>query len=114
MKTMKIMDASSWLEKNKDKYSKGVVTRENYLQLALNEDLTILEIMEGYAKYYHQFKTTNYPTTKDYDHVDLILNDANKHGLRSEVEMTAKNYLDSESDMDIITAYNYAYNDWVK
>jgi len=96
---MKILDASSWLEKNKDKYSNGSVTSE---------------IMEGYAKYYHQHHTNHSPTTKDYDHVNLILIDADKYGLKGEVEITANTYLNEDPGMDIVKAYTYAYNDWVK
>jgi len=96
---MKILDATSWLDKNKERYTNGSLTSD---------------IMEGYAKYYHQFKTTNSPTTKDYDHVNLILINADKYGLKEEVEMSAQHYLNEEPGMDMIKAYTSAYNDWVK
>ena len=96
---MKILDATSWLDKNKERYTNGSLTSD---------------IMEGYAKYYHQFKTTNSPTTKDYDHVNLILINADKYGLKGEVEMSAQHYLNEEPGMDMVKAYTYAYNDWVK
>ena len=96
---MKILDPTSWLHQNKNKYNNGS---------------PITKVMEDYATYYHTTLTSNSPTTKDYDHVNLILADADKEGLKEEVEMTAQNYLNEEPGMDMIKAYTYAYNDWVK
>lgn len=96
---MKILDPTSWLNENQTTYSNGC---------------PISEVMEGYAKYYHQQKNSNSPTTKDYDHVNIILEEASTHGLRGEVDMTAQTYLNDNKELTIIEAYTYAYNDWVK
>ena len=96
---MKLLDPTSWLQQSQNIYENGA---------------PISKIMEDYAIYYHNTLTITSPTTKDYDHVNLILADADKEGLKIEVEMTAQNYLNEEPGMDMIQAYTYAYNDWVK
>lgn len=96
---MKILDAKDWLSHNERVYGNATPTSK---------------LMEDYAHYYHFCKVNNSPTSKDYDHVDLILQDADKYGLREEVEVTAQNYLNNSTKVDIVTAYNHAYNDWIK
>jgi len=96
---MKLLDPTSWLEETRHRFENGT---------------PINKLMEAYAHYYHSTITGSSPTTKDYDHVNLILADADKVGLKEEVEMTAQNYLNEEPGMGMITAYTYAYNDWVK
>lgn len=53
------------------------------------------------------------PTTIDYDHVKLILDESEKHGLKHEVEESAKAYL-SKDKMSFIESYQRAFQDWVK
>jgi hypothetical protein len=44
--------------------------------------------------------------------IELILEEANAWGLRTEVEQTAKSYIDEgHSPVD---AYHFAYEDWIK
>ena len=58
---------------------------------------------------------TNKATTqKDYEHITLILNEAEKHGLRWEVEHTATKIIKEHPTMDIVDAFIHAFNDWVK
>ena len=96
---MKLLDPTSWLQQAQNTFENGA---------------PISKLMEAYAHYYHTTITASSPTTKDYDHVNLILADADKEGLKEEVEMTAQTYLNEEPGMDMIQAYTYAYNDWVK
>lgn len=53
------------------------------------------------------------PTTIDYDHVKLILDEAEKYGVKYEVEQTAKVYLERDK-MSFIESYQCAFQDWVK
>tara|TARA_Y100000593_G_C4037786_1_gene203627 strand:+ start:232 stop:420 length:189 start_codon:yes stop_codon:yes gene_type:complete len=53
------------------------------------------------------------PSTIDYDHVELILKEADKYSLRWEVEQTAKVYVDRDN-LPIVDAHWNAYHDWVK
>ena len=46
--------------------------------------------------------------------MNLILIDADKYGLKGEVEMSAQHYLNEEPGLDMVKAYTYAYNYWVK
>ena len=66
----------------------------------------ILKIMENKNKYA--------PTPIDYDHVDLILKEADKHGLKYEVDETAHKYMKKDNNLSIIDAYTHSFNDWVK
>ena len=58
-------------------------------------------------------KEDRLPTTIDYDHVKLILDEAEKYGLKYEVEQTAKVYLDRDK-MSFIESYQCAFQDWIK
>ena len=58
-------------------------------------------------------KEIKQPTQTDYDHVNLILIDADKYGLKFEVEQTAKVYIDRDS-IPFVEAYQHAFQDWVK
>ena len=53
------------------------------------------------------------PSAIDYDHVELILKEADKYSLRWEVEQTAKVYVDRDN-LSIVDAHWNAYHDWVK
>lgn len=57
---------------------------------------------------------TRKTTQKEYEHVTLILEEADKHGLKFEVERTAIIYIRKNPEMDIIEAFTHAFNDWVK
>jgi len=54
------------------------------------------------------------PKQQDYEHVDLILREANAYGLRQEVEQSAQKYLKKDPKLGIITAYQWRYKDWIK
>ena len=54
------------------------------------------------------------PTLKDYEHVDLILKEAKAYGLRQEVDQSAQKYLKQNPELDMITAYQWGYNEWIK
>ena len=53
------------------------------------------------------------PSTIDYDHVALILKEAEKHHLRWEVEQNAKVYIERDK-LPMVEAYQHAFKDWVK
>ena len=57
-------------------------------------------------------ETNIQPTQIDYEHVELILEEANGYGLRWEVKTTAKKYI--SEGMNYVDAFQAAYNDWVK
>ncbi len=44
--------------------------------------------------------------------IELILEEAGAWGLRYEVEHTAKQFI--EEGMEVVTAYQYAYYEWIK
>jgi hypothetical protein len=44
--------------------------------------------------------------------IELILEEAGAWGLRAEVEETAKKFI--EEGMELVTAYQYAYYEWIK
>jgi len=54
------------------------------------------------------------PTQTDYDHVNLILYSAEEYGLKWEVESTAQKYLKENPEKNIVEAYQYGYEEWVK
>ncbi len=56
----------------------------------------------------------NSPTQKEYDHVTLILKEANKHGLEIEVKEMAEKIIKDNPDIDIVSAYQNAFNNWIK
>lgn len=51
-------------------------------------------------------------TTEDQITIELILEEANAWGLRYEVDETAKVFIENGSE--IVSAYQDAYNEWVK
>ena len=51
-------------------------------------------------------------TLGDLQQIELILLEASAWGLRTEVEITAEQYI--KEGIDSVTAYNYAYNEWIK
>jgi len=44
--------------------------------------------------------------------IELILEEAGAWGLKYEVEHTAKQYINE--GIEVVTAYQYAYNEWIK
>jgi hypothetical protein len=54
------------------------------------------------------------PKQKDYEHVELILKEANAYGLKQEVDQTAQKYLKQNPKLDMVTAYQWGYNEWIK
>ena len=51
-------------------------------------------------------------TQIDYEHVDLILQEADKYNLRFEVEDSAKKFI--EQGYEYLEAFQLAYNEWIK
>jgi len=96
---MKILSAHQWMEKNKEQFPNGS---------------TVSELVEAYAQYYYECKTENAPTPKDYEHVTLLLKEANKYGLEFEVDQSAKKYLSIDPQLSLVEAYTYGYKEWVK
>jgi hypothetical protein len=59
-------------------------------------------------------KTTNKPKQIEYEHVELILREANAHGLHWEVDTHAKMLINKKPEINIVEAYQMAYEEWVK
>ncbi|MAZ30852.1 MAG: hypothetical protein CMP57_02025 [Flavobacteriales bacterium] len=59
-------------------------------------------------------KTTNKPGQIEYEHVALILKEANTHGLHWEVDDYAKKLINRSPEINIVEAYQLAYEEWVK
>ena len=59
-------------------------------------------------------KTTNKPKQIEYEHVELILREANAHGLHWEVDTYAKKLINKKPEINIVEAYQMAYEEWVK
>tara|TARA_B100000123_G_C25392526_1_gene280740 strand:- start:19 stop:201 length:183 start_codon:yes stop_codon:yes gene_type:complete len=59
-------------------------------------------------------KTKNRPTQLDYEHVELILREANAHGLKWEVENHATKIISKNPEIGLVEAYQLAFNEWVK
>ena len=57
-------------------------------------------------------KLTTRPVESTYEHADLILQEAASHGVRYEVEMFAKKYINQ--GYKFIDAYQKAYEEWIK
>tara|TARA_Y100000589_G_scaffold327052_1_gene368132 strand:+ start:11403 stop:11597 length:195 start_codon:yes stop_codon:yes gene_type:complete len=57
-------------------------------------------------------KEDKLPTLIDYDHVQLILNDAQKYNLEWEVKTTAQKYVNE--GYEYVIAYQMSFEDWVK
>jgi hypothetical protein len=51
-------------------------------------------------------------TVEEHMDIELILTEASAWGLRAEVEMTAEQYI--KEGVESVTAYDYAYNEWIK
>ena len=51
-------------------------------------------------------------TQIDYEHVDLILQEADKYSLRLEVEDSAKKFI--KQGYEYLEAFQLAYNEWIK
>lgn len=50
----------------------------------------------------------------EYYHIQEILDEAGRVGMRREVEETAKSYLIINSDMNIVQTYDQAFNELIK
>lgn len=59
-------------------------------------------------------KTKNRPTQLDYEHVELILKEANAYGLKWEVEKFAAKIISKNPEVNLVEAYQMAYEEWVK
>ena len=59
-------------------------------------------------------KIPNKPRPKDYEHVELILREANAYGLQWEVDTLAKELISKKPEINIVEAYLNAYGEWVK
>ena len=46
--------------------------------------------------------------------IDSILDEASRYNLRTEVRKTAEKLLESNPEMDVITAYKQALDEWTK
>ena len=55
---------------------------------------------------------TNNLTTEELMDIELVLEEASAWGLRNEVELTAKQYIDEGHPT--VDAYHFAYEDWIK
>lgn len=51
---------------------------------------------------------------KDFEQIALILEEAQRFGLRWEVNQTALIYIQQNPDIDPVQAYENAYGDWIK
>lgn len=51
---------------------------------------------------------------KDFEQIALILEEAQRFGLRWEVEQTAIKEIKDNPDIDPVQAYENAYGDWIK
>jgi hypothetical protein len=51
-------------------------------------------------------------TTEQQIDIELIMQEASAWGLTYEVERTAKQFI--EEGMEVVTAYQYAYYEWIK
>ena len=56
----------------------------------------------------------NQPTQTDYEHVQLILEEADKYGLKWEVEKASRDNLESDPTLSLVEAYTYGYKEWIK
>ena len=54
------------------------------------------------------------PTQTDYEHVQLILEEANKYGLKWEVEKASIANLEADPTLSLVEAYTYGYKEWIK
>tara|TARA_R100001015_G_C4615214_1_gene171175 strand:- start:620 stop:802 length:183 start_codon:yes stop_codon:yes gene_type:complete len=59
-------------------------------------------------------KVTRRVSLTNQETVESILHEASAYGLRDEVDWTAKDYLEKNRKLNIITAYQWAFLDWVK
>ena len=50
----------------------------------------------------------------DDEQIELLLEEANAYGLRSEVEQWAMQELKEDHDISRLEAYVLAYNEWIK
>ena len=54
------------------------------------------------------------PTEIDYEHIDLILREADAYNLRTEVETLASKIINNNLAIDVVEAYKMAYNQIIK
>ena len=56
----------------------------------------------------------NSPTTQEELAIEYILEEATSFGLRQEVQETARRTKEEFPEMNLLTAYEMAFNEWVK
>lgn len=47
-------------------------------------------------------------------HINDILDEAGRWGMREEVYQSAQQNLQHDSSLDVITAYNHAFGEWIR
>jgi len=70
--------------------------------------------MENEIMHDRQFELNNELTIQQQIEIEEILWEADRWGLRGEVEMFAQKNLEETPTMDILDAYYHAFNDWIK
>lgn len=56
----------------------------------------------------------NIPTLDEAMQIELLLEEANAHGLRQEVRDFAEKFANEDKDLNILDAYFMAYSEWIK
>jgi hypothetical protein len=54
------------------------------------------------------------PTLDEAMQIELLLEEANAHGLRQEVRDFAEKFAKEDKDLNILDAYFMAYSEWIK
>jgi len=75
------------------------------------KQLVLIYLVVYYLNQTYRLKKINMTIEQQID-IELILTEASAWGLNFEVEHTAKQYI--EEGMEVVTAYQYAYSEWIK
>jgi DNA-binding protein Fis len=59
-------------------------------------------------------KIMNSPTVREQVSIEFILEEASRYFLRKEVQETARKILEELPGINVLTAYEMAYSEWVK
>lgn len=70
--------------------------------------------MENEIMHDRQFELDNELTLDQLYEIEEVLQEADRWGLRGEVEMYAQKNLKETPTMEILDAYYHAFNDWIK
>jgi hypothetical protein len=54
------------------------------------------------------------PTLDEAMQIELLLEEANAHGLRQEVKDFAEKFSNEDKDLNVLDAYFMAYSEWIK